>query len=251
MIAKPFMEVVASESLPELDEKYNKWYEEMHIPSLLQNPNLLNVDRYRIVGGLSDPTHPGLAEPKEGYAKYLTIFNFENEEGFKAFDSSPEMEEALANATQMWKSGEVTVKFRAQYELRGIWEGKVKAKTGLIHITGVNVPPQADEAFNHFYHEMTIPTMIANPRLLGVDSYELVKGLARIDYPFAIEPESGYPKYYNIYKLENPESFRVYEHSHEMTTNSKNFTKFSESWPPGTFKVAIRVQYIPIMSWKR
>jgi len=251
MEVKPLIQVIASESLPELDKRYSKWCENIQIPALLRNPNLLCVSRYRIIVGISDPSHPGLAEPKEGYAKYLTIFEFENEEAFKTFDRSPEMEEALANEIQTWESGEIVVKFRAQYRLRYTWEGKVKAKVGIIHTSGVNIPPEADETFNRYYFEKAIPTITGNPYLMGVDSYELVKGLARSDYPFTIEPKGGYPKYYNIYKLESVEAFRAYEYSHEMTTNSRNFTNFAESWPPGTFKVAIRAQYIPIGSWAR
>lgn len=249
MVAKSFIQVMASESLPELDEQYNKWCEEVQIPGLLKSASLLAARRYQIIRGLSDPAHPGLAEPEGGYGKYLTIFEFSNEDGFEAFNNSTEKEEVLTDTVKTWKRGEIAVKFEALYRLRGTWEGKVKANSGLIHITGMVLPSEAEDAFNRFYHENTVPTMLGNPKLLGVDSYELVKGIFSTEYPYAIESKAEYPKYYNIYRLESPQEFQAYEHSPEMHTNSANFAKFAQSWPPGTFQIVIRAQYLPIGTW--
>ena len=251
MKAKNFMLVCASESLPELDEKYDKWCEKEYIPYVFGDFNLLVAGHYKIVRGLSDPTHPGLAEPEGGYAKYLTIYEFASEESYHAFENGPEMKKALASANKNWKNGEIVIKFQAQYKLRGTWLGQKKAKVGLIHITGVEIPEEADEAFNRYYHENTIPTMIKNPNLLRADSYQLVKGISRSVSPFITEHKGNYPKYYNIYRLESLEAFQVYEHSTEMITNNKNFAKFAEAWPPGTFKIVIRAQYLPLKIWTK
>jgi len=249
MEAKPFMQVVAIESIPELNKKFREWYEVENLPCLFEDPNLSAVCHYQIIKGLSDPTHPGLAEPKGGYAKYLTIYGFESEASYRAFENGLEMKKVLANAIKTWKNGEIIIKFQAQYRLRGTWLGQKKAKVGLIHITGVEIPDEADEAFSRYYDGNIIPTVIKNPNLLGADSYQLVEGINHSVSPFIIEHKGKYPKYYNIYKLEGPEAFRVYEHSAEMITNNKNFAKFAEAWPPSTFKVVIRAQYVPIKTW--
>jgi len=249
MEANAYILVSASQSVPDLDEKYRRWHEEEYVPCLIQDTNLLAATHYEIIRGLGDPTHPGLAEPEGGYGKYLTIYEFESEESCRSFESGAEMNKALEKAKKTWQNGEVIIKFQAQYRLRGSWAGQKQAKIGLIHITGVVVPEEADEAFNYYFHNYTIPTLIQNPRLLGADSYQLVSGLDYPVAPFLLEHKGEYPKYYNIYKLEGPESFKIYEHSNEMLTNNKNFAKYAEGWPPGTFKVAIRVQYVIKKAW--
>jgi len=251
MAEESFIQLITSDSLPEVDDQYSKWCEEIQIPGLFKNANLLAVKRYRIIRGLSDPTHPGLAEPEGGYSKYLTIFEFADERGFADFDNSLEKKEVLANTIKTWKHGEITVTLEAQYRLKGIWEGKIKADIGLIHITGIVVPPEAEEAFNGFYHENTVPTMLENPKLLGIESYELVKGIFSTEHPYSIRLNTRYPRYYNIYHLESPEEFQIYEHSAEMARNSANFSRFAQSWPPGTFQVAMRLQYTPAGIWTK
>lgn len=251
MAEESFIQLITSDSLPEVDDQYSKWCEKIQIPDLLKNANLLTVKRYRIIQGLGDPTHPGLAEPEGGYSKYLTIFKFADEEGFIAFNNSLEKKKVLANTIETWKHGEIAVTLDAQYRLRGRWEGKVKADTGLIHITGMVIPPKAEDAFNRFYHENTVLTMLGNPKLLGIESYELVKGIFSTEHPYSIGPKTRYPKYYNIYHLESPEEFQVYEHSAEMVRNSANFSRFAQTWPPGTFQVAMRVQYTPAGIWTK
>lgn len=251
MATHNFIMVCGSESPSELDDKYNKWLTQEYIPNLFKDSNVLAATHYEIVKGLSDPTHPGLAEPKGGYAKYLTIYEFENEEKYRAFENGSAMKEALAKASKTWQNGEITIKFQAQYRCRGSWMGQRQAKAGLIHITGVVVPEEADAAFNGYFHENTIPTMIKNPNLLKADSYQLIKGLNSSVAPFGFKHEGEYPKYYNIYELEGPEVFSVYEHSTEMLTNNKNFAKFASAWPLGTFRLVMRAQYVLSKTWAK
>ena len=56
---------------PEVEEKFNKWYNETHIPMLLKSGQIENVTRYRRIG--DDKTFP----------KYLTIYEFEDLEAFE------------------------------------------------------------------------------------------------------------------------------------------------------------------------
>lgn len=241
--------VYGTESIPDLDEQYSKWCEDEYIPCLLEDANLRAVIHYQIIKGLSDPTHPGLAEPKGGYPKYLTVYEFESEKSCRAFQNGQAIKKAAEKANQTWTNSEIIVKFQAPYKLRGSWVGQKQAKVGLIHITGVVIPEEANEAFNYYFHNYTIPTLIQNLNLLGADSYQLTGELNPPASPFVLELEETIPKYYNIYKLEGPETFKVYEHSAEMSTNNKNFAKYAEDWPPGTFKVATRVQYAVVKEW--
>ncbi len=241
---KPLILMNANEPLPELEEEYNKWYDEVHIPKVLKHPALSGVTRYKIVTGISDPDHPGLAEPKEGYARYLTIYDFDDEEGFKAFDYDPGVKEAKESSAQKWQGGGLAVKFRAQYKPRRTWEGKVKTKVGMIHLVGTTVPPEVEDEFNHWYDEIHIPIVLPNPRLLGLTRYEIVAGIANPDHPFIKPEEERYPKYLTIYDFESPESFHTYDHSPEIQAANE---EMKGSWKPGIIKVLMRAQYVPLI----
>jgi antibiotic biosynthesis monooxygenase (ABM) superfamily enzyme len=55
--------IVQTDIAPEMEEEFNRWYEEEHIPLLLQVPGVLSARR-----GVS----------KEGSPKYVAIYEHEN-----------------------------------------------------------------------------------------------------------------------------------------------------------------------------
>jgi len=67
----------------ELDEEFNKSYDETHISINMEFKGLAGVTRYRLVRPSSD------AIVKE-YPQYLTIYKFKNYSTFKTWDASPE-----------------------------------------------------------------------------------------------------------------------------------------------------------------
>jgi hypothetical protein len=49
MPGKPVINIVATRCQPVDDEKFNRWYNEVHIPMLLKYKKLLGVARYKVI----------------------------------------------------------------------------------------------------------------------------------------------------------------------------------------------------------
>jgi antibiotic biosynthesis monooxygenase (ABM) superfamily enzyme len=102
--------IVASECQPDQEIKFNKWYNEVHIPMLLKIPGLVGVTRYKLAGEAS------------GQAKYLAVYEFKDRSSFEAFEHSPELSAARDEMAQTWKNGGFDIKWRAPYEAIKTWK---------------------------------------------------------------------------------------------------------------------------------
>ena len=70
--------IVATECTPEMEEKFNKWYDEVHIPMLLEMKGLKEVSRHKLVRGNNDQ-----------YPKYIATYKFEDMEAYEEFENGP------------------------------------------------------------------------------------------------------------------------------------------------------------------
>lgn len=103
--------IVGTEPRPDLEEKFNQWYDEIHVPLLLKHPAPRRVTRYKRIGG--DDTLP----------PYLAVYEFEDNETFEEFRNSPERNAAMEEMEETWQADE---KFKmlgvSRYELIKSWE---------------------------------------------------------------------------------------------------------------------------------
>ncbi|MCK9273786.1 MAG: EthD family reductase [Syntrophales bacterium] len=106
---KEIIHMVAVQCPEEEDERFNKWYDEVHIPMLIKCKTLKEVKRYKIV------------EEIEGIANYLTEYRFDSWEDFKTYSESPELSEARKEILQSW-GDDFPVKWRAQYRIIKKWK---------------------------------------------------------------------------------------------------------------------------------
>ena len=102
------LNIVASECRPDEEDKFNKWYNETHIPMLLKFEGMLGVTRYKLLSGSS------------GQATYLALYEFRDQESLDAFQKSAELAAARDEMGQTWKNG-IDIKWRAQYEPMKTW----------------------------------------------------------------------------------------------------------------------------------
>jgi len=107
---KPIIHIVAIQCPPETDVKFNKWYNEIHIPMLLKFKGLKEVTRYKII------------KKTEEYPRYLTIYKFESQNAYEAYETSPELAAALEETRETWKEKGYERKWREQYEVMKTWE---------------------------------------------------------------------------------------------------------------------------------
>ena len=110
MESSPVINVVATECQPEVEEKFNKWYDEIHIPLLFKFKGMKKVTRYKI------------AKETEEYPSYLTLYEFENRKACEEYENSSELAAARAEMNETWKGGGFEIKWRVQYEALKIWE---------------------------------------------------------------------------------------------------------------------------------
>ena len=102
--------VVGFDCNPEVEEKFNAWYSERHVPVVFKNEGMRRVARYKRIGN------------GEQYPKYLTIYEFKGFQAFKEYDSGPELAAAFEELQDTWPEAPSEVKWRVQYELIKTWE---------------------------------------------------------------------------------------------------------------------------------
>jgi uncharacterized protein (TIGR02118 family) len=107
---KRVVNMVATQCLPEHEQEFNKWYDEVHIPLLFKFKGMTNVNRYKMSNGPGD------------FPKYLAIYEFEDQKAFDAFGNSPEMAAARAEMDQTWKGRAFEIKWRVQFEPLQTWK---------------------------------------------------------------------------------------------------------------------------------
>jgi len=100
----------ATECDPAQEEKYVKWYEEVHVPMLLKIPEVQRVTRYRFVSG--ENNHP----------KYLTIYEFADRAAAERYEKSVEVADSKEEIKGSWPTGGWAHKWKAQYEVTKVWE---------------------------------------------------------------------------------------------------------------------------------
>ena len=90
----PVIGIVANTCLPEMEEKFSKWYSERHIPDVMKFKGVKKATRYKMAGAAIGNPEVGVLTvtgAKEGYPKFLAIYEFENPQGFERFNASPEI----------------------------------------------------------------------------------------------------------------------------------------------------------------
>jgi len=104
------IQIVAADSTPEKDAAFEKWYTQVHIPTLFQFEGVKQVSRYRRKG-----------EDKQ-LSKYMTIYEFDTEEDLAAFPGSPAFTEAIKDFEANKDRVGFTSRWFGVYECTQTWE---------------------------------------------------------------------------------------------------------------------------------
>ncbi len=104
------LNIVATECSPENDAKFNKWYNEVHIPMLMKYKGIKKVTRYKIRDG----------EQKK--PRYLAVYEFDNKEDLIGMTASPEFKAAREEMEQTWKGQMFDIKWAVSGEPIKTWE---------------------------------------------------------------------------------------------------------------------------------
>ena len=106
---KSILFIVATECAPEVEEKFNKWYNEVHIPMLLEMKGIKEVRRYK------------LATENGEYPKYLATYKFENLSAYKEFETGSVLAACKEEMAETWKENMFEIKWRVAYEPLRSW----------------------------------------------------------------------------------------------------------------------------------
>jgi len=97
--------IVASECDAEVEDDYNAWYNDVHLPMFMKYEGLKKTSRYKLVSDTPD------------CARYLAIYEFESPEALAGFTQSEAYEDAVRDFDEKWKNGGFHGKWAASYEL--------------------------------------------------------------------------------------------------------------------------------------
>ena len=102
--------LIATDCPAEIEAKFNKWYNEVHVPLLFKYQGMKKVTRYQLAG------------ESEGQAKYLAVYEYETKEALDALSKSPEFATAMEEMQGTWQGGGFDIKWMATYEPIKTWE---------------------------------------------------------------------------------------------------------------------------------
>jgi uncharacterized protein (TIGR02118 family) len=83
--------IVATECIPGDEAKFNKWYNEVHIPMIMKFKGVKKVTRYKVTG------------ESTGKGKYMAIYEYDSAADMAACNASPEFKAAIDEMNETWK----------------------------------------------------------------------------------------------------------------------------------------------------
>jgi antibiotic biosynthesis monooxygenase (ABM) superfamily enzyme len=99
MAKAKILNIVATECAPENDAKFNKWYNEVHIPMLMKYKGIKKVTRYRII------------EEKAARPRFLAIYEFDTKKDLDELSKSQAFRDAIAEMQETWKGQMFDIKW--------------------------------------------------------------------------------------------------------------------------------------------
>lgn len=102
--------MVAIRCQPEVEDKFNKWYDEIHIPLLFKFPGMTRVTRYKNL------------KETAGESPYLAIYEFKDRQALAEYEQSPELTAARTEMQETWQGKGFEITWRMQYAAIQTWE---------------------------------------------------------------------------------------------------------------------------------
>ncbi|MFC2009258.1 DUF4286 family protein [Chloroflexota bacterium] len=105
MEGKPYLWIVFMRFPAVLEDEFNKWYDEVHVPLVSEEGHFLSISRYRITDAVeSDLT------------KYVAVVEFPDDATFRNWLKSDCRAEAAADTAKTWEGKDMVFWPKAFYE---------------------------------------------------------------------------------------------------------------------------------------
>jgi antibiotic biosynthesis monooxygenase (ABM) superfamily enzyme len=118
MKMKPVIWMVGIQCRPEDEEKFNQWYDDVHVPMLLKGNWATRVTRYRLASKNYHAANTTVDCPK-----YQTIYEFENQEKFESWMNGQERAAAGVDKSETWGKNMYEVVWATRYDVMNTWKG--------------------------------------------------------------------------------------------------------------------------------
>lgn len=116
MTGKPLIWMVGIQCRSEDEAKFNKWYDDVHVPMLLQGDCVEKVTRFK----LADETYQ-VGGTTEVCPNYLTIYEFASQGQFDSWMSGKARTEAGEDKARTWAENPYEVRWASRYNLIKAW----------------------------------------------------------------------------------------------------------------------------------
>jgi len=221
--------VVGTRPIPEVEEEYNKWYDEVHIPMVLKHPNVISVRRHQIVTKGDLPPH-SCHKHNVNYGKYLTIYRFANAESYGNYANSQVRAEVKEDTQRRWKPAQLSVIMRAPYMVCRTWQGSKSNTSSHICILGLKIEGETLAEFNEWFANMLAPRIVKAPPVLRLSWHELVPGISGIStVGYLAPPEEGYPDFLVTIDLEGRAAVDAYGDCGNVSEIDKEINKLRKA----------------------
>jgi len=104
MESKPVILIRGTQCPPEVEERFDTWYSEKHVPDVLKFKGIKRATRYKIIGG------------DKGCPKFLVIYEFESRQAFEEYDTSTVRDAVYEDWLRISKETGAEMIWRVQYE---------------------------------------------------------------------------------------------------------------------------------------
>ena len=120
MKEKPLIYAVMTRRRPDQKEKFDKWYNETHIPLLLKSEHIDGATRYDALKLTDD--NKLVPVPEGESPTYLAIYEFKDRKAFEAWNSNAETADARKEIKESWGDDGFEISLRAVYEPIKTWQ---------------------------------------------------------------------------------------------------------------------------------
>jgi antibiotic biosynthesis monooxygenase (ABM) superfamily enzyme len=110
--SNPVIWTVGLQCLPEDDEEFNAWYDDVHVPMLLKGGHVAKVTRYKLASQTYDVAPGAMTCPT-----YQTIYEFDDEASFESWMRGDDRAAAGEDKAKTWAGRPYDVIWAARYDL--------------------------------------------------------------------------------------------------------------------------------------
>jgi antibiotic biosynthesis monooxygenase (ABM) superfamily enzyme len=94
------------------DDKFNRWYDEVHVPMLLKGNHVAKVTRYKLASETYDVAPGAMQCPT-----YQTIYEFEDQDAFESWMRGEDRAAAGIDKAEMWGDRGYEVVWAGRYDV--------------------------------------------------------------------------------------------------------------------------------------